>query len=420
MDFMPKSAIISIITEKNMPQIILIQISGEDKPGLTSSLTGVLAGYGIDILDIGQSVIHNQLVLGVLIRIPREAESAPVLKDIMFRGYEMGVKVKFRPIKSENYMDWVNAQGKPRHIVTLVGRKASGSAISKVANIIAENDLNIDMIHRLSGRIPMDGEAAPRHSCIEFSVRGTPKDLDLMRASFLTMATEEQVDIALQEDNVFRRNRRLVAFDMDSTLIQAEVIDELAKAAGSGDLVSSITESAMRGEIDFQESLRQRLGTLKGLDESVMEDIARKLPITEGAERLISNLKKFGYKTAIISGGFTYFGEKLQDHLGVDYVYANRLEIKDGKLTGGVIGDIVDGAKKAELLREIAEKEQISLQQAIAVGDGANDLPMLSIAGLGIAFHAKPKVKKGARQSISHFGLDSILYLIGLRDREMD
>lgn len=403
-----------------MPQIILIQISGEDKPGLTSSLTGVLAGYGIDILDIGQSVIHNQLVLGVLIRIPREAESAPVLKDIMFRGYEMGVKVKFRPIKGDNYMDWVNAQGKPRHIVTLVGRKASGSAISKVANIIAENDLNIDMIHRLSGRIPMEGEPAPRHSCIEFSVRGTPKDLDLMRASFLTMATEEQVDIALQEDNVFRRNRRLVAFDMDSTLIQAEVIDELAKAAGSGEMVSSITESAMRGEIDFQESLRQRLATLKGLDESVMEDIARKLPITEGAERLISNLKKFGYKTAIISGGFTYFGEKLQEHLGVDYVYANRLEIKDGKLTGGVIGDIVDGAKKAELLRKIAEKEQISLQQAIAVGDGANDLPMLSIAGLGIAFHAKPKVKKDARQSISHFGLDSILYLIGLRDREMD
>ncbi|WP_027720565.1 phosphoserine phosphatase SerB [Maridesulfovibrio zosterae] len=403
-----------------MPEIILIQISGEDKAGLTSALTEVLAGYGIDILDIGQSVIHNQLILGILIHIPQESESAPVLKDIMFKGYELGVNVKFKPIESDKYMDWVNAQGKPRHIITLVARKASGTAISKVANIVAENGLNIDMIHRLSGRIPMNGELIPRQACVEFSVRGTPQNLDLMRSSFLTMATEEQVDIALQEDNVFRRNRRLVAFDMDSTLIQAEVIDELAKAAGSGDLVSSITESAMRGEIDFQESLRQRLATLKGLDESVMVEIAQNLPITEGAERLISNLKKFGYKTAIISGGFTYFGEKLQERLGVDYVYANRLEIKDGKLTGGVIGDIVDGPKKAELLRKIAEKEQISLQQAIAVGDGANDLPMLSIAGLGIAFHAKPKVKKDARQSISHFGLDSILYLIGLRDREMD
>ncbi|WP_415715443.1 phosphoserine phosphatase SerB [Maridesulfovibrio sp.] len=403
-----------------MPEIILIQISGEDKPGLTSSLTGVLAGYGIDILDIGQSVIHNQLVLGILIRIPREAESAPVLKDIMFKGYELGVTVKFKPIEADQYMDWVNAQGKPRHIVTLVGDKITGSHISRITQIIADNGLNIDMIHRLSGRIPMNGEPAPRHACVEFSIRGVPEDLDRMRSNFLEMAAQDQVDIALQEDNVFRRNRRLVAFDMDSTLIQAEVIDELAKAAGSGDTVSRITESAMRGEIDFKESLRQRLATLKGLDESVMEGIARKLPITEGAERLITNLKKFGYKTAIISGGFTYFGEKLQEKLGVDYVYANRLEIKDGKLTGGVIGDIVDGAKKAELLRKIAEKEQISLQQSIAVGDGANDLPMLSIAGLGIAFHAKPKVKQDARQSISHFGLDSILYLIGLRDRDTD
>ncbi|WP_031481589.1 phosphoserine phosphatase SerB [Maridesulfovibrio frigidus] len=403
-----------------MPEIILIQISGEDKPGLTSSLTEVLAGYNIDILDIGQSVIHNQLVLGVLIRLPPEAESAPVLKDLMFKGYELGVNVKFKPIQGDKYEEWVDAQGKPRHIITLVGNKITGRLISKVSDIIAENGLNIDIIHRLSGRIPMNGEPAPRHACVEFSARGTPRDLDLVRSKFLSMATEEQVDVALQEDNAFRRNRRLVAFDMDSTLIQAEVIDELAKAAGSGEIVSKITEEAMRGEIDFQESLRQRLATLKGLDESVMKDIAKNLPITEGAERLISNLKKFGYKTAILSGGFTYFGKELQKLLGVDYVYANELEIIDGKLTGNVIGDIVDGAKKAELLREIAAKEKISLQQVIAVGDGANDLPMLSIAGLGIAFHAKPKVKQDARQSISHFGLDSILYLVGLRDRETD
>ncbi len=403
-----------------MAEIILIQISGDDRPGVTSALTGVLASYGVDILDIGQSVIHNQLTLGILIRIPEESESAPVIKDVMFKGYEMGVNVKFRPIPDDKYELWVGAQGKPRHIVTLVGNRITGKQISRITGIIAENGLNIDIINRLSGRIPQNGGPAPRYACVEFSVRGFPRDLDRMRTAFLHMASEDQVDIALQEDNAFRRNRRIVAFDMDSTLIQAEVIDELAKEAGSGEKVSRITESAMRGEIDFQESLRRRLATLKGLDASVMENIAERLPITEGAERLISNLKKFGFKTAIISGGFTYFGEDLKKKLGVDYVHANKLVVEDGKLTGEVEGDIVDGPRKAQLLREIAEKEKISLQQVIAVGDGANDLPMLSIAGLGIAFHAKPKVKEDAGQAISHFGLDSILYLIGLRDRETD
>lgn len=403
-----------------MAEFILIQISGDDRPGVTSALTGVLADYGVDILDIGQSVIHNQLILGILIRIPQESESAPVIKDIMFRGYELGIKVKFRPIPEDTYEKWVSEQGKPRHIVTLVANRITGRQISRIAGIIAENGLNIDIINRLSGRIPQNGRPAPRYACVEFSVRGIPQELDNVRSAFLQMANEEQVDIALQEDNAFRRNRRIVAFDMDSTLIQTEVIDELAKAAGSGEQVSRITESAMRGEIDFQESLRRRLGTLKGLDAGIMDEIAAKLPMTEGAERLISNLKKFGFKTAIISGGFTYFGENLKKKLGVDYVHANKLVVKDGKLTGEVEGAIVDGPRKAQLLREIAAKENISLQQVIAVGDGANDLPMLSIAGLGIAFHAKPKVKKDAGQAISHFGLDSILYLIGLRDRETD
>lgn len=403
-----------------MAEIILIQISGDDRPGVTSALTGVLASYGVDILDIGQSVIHDQLILGILIRIPLESESAPVIKDVMFKGYELGVNVKFHPISEEMYGLWVGAQGKPRHIVTLVGNRITGKQISRITNIIAENGLNIDIINRLSGRIPLNGEPAPRYACVELSVRGIPHELDQMRSSFLQMASEEQVDIALQEDNAFRRNRRIVAFDMDSTLIQTEVIDELAKAAGSGEMVRKITESAMRGEIDFQESLRRRLATLKGLDASIMDEIAKKLPMTEGAERLISNLKKFGYKTAIISGGFTYFGENLKKKLGVDYVHANKLVVKDGKLTGEVEGKIVDGPRKAQLLRKIASEENISLQQVIAVGDGANDLPMLSIAGLGIAFHAKPKVKKDAGQAISHFGLDSILYLIGLRDRETD
>jgi len=202
-------------------------------------------------------------------------------------------------------------------------------------------------------------------------------------------------------------------------VIEAEVIDDLAEAGGVGDEVAQITERAMRGELDFGESFRRRMRLLEGLDERVLAEIAANLPITEGAERLISTLSKLGYKTAILSGGFSYFGEYLQKRLGIDYVFANHLDIKNGKLTGEVVGDIVDGERKAQLLRELAAKENIRLEQVVAVGDGANDLPMLSIAGLGIAFRAKPLVRAEAEQAISHLGLDAILYLMGFRDREL-
>ncbi len=205
---------------------------------------------------------------------------------------------------------------------------------------------------------------------------------------------------------------------MDSTLIAAEVIDELAKEVGVGRDVAAITESAMRGEIDFKQSLRRRLMLLRGLPAATLEAVAERIPMTEGAERLITNLKRFGYKIAIISGGFTYFGRRLQERLGIDFLFANELEITDGRLTGHVVGDIVDAAKKAEILTTLAAREGLSLQQVIAVGDGANDLPMLNLAGLGIAFHAKPVVKQGAKQAISTLGLDSILYLVGMRDRD--
>ncbi len=400
-----------------MREIILIHANGEDRPGITSLLPGVLAASGVDILDIGQVVIHDHLTLGMLMALPESGESTPVLKDILFKAHELVVSLKFTPISPERYENWVSMQGRPRHIVTLLARQLEAAHISRLTGALAAHGLNIDTINRLSGRVSLAKPCAARPACVEFSVRGAG-DWTIIRKEFMDMAADMGVDVALQEDNVFRRNRRLVAFDMDSTLIRVEVIDELAKRAGVGDEVSAITAGAMRGEYDFKESLRRRLALLKGLDASVLQDVADNLPLTEGAERLINNLKRLGFKVAIISGGFTYFGEHLQRLLGIDYVYANKLEVKDGRLTGRVVGPIVDGARKAELLSRLAEREGISLQQVAAVGDGANDLPMLGLAGLGIAFHAKPKVKAGARQSISTLGLDAILYLIGFRERE--
>jgi phosphoserine phosphatase len=401
-----------------MEKIILVHVTGGDRPGLTAELSGVLAGYDVDVLDIGQVVIHNFLTLGILIRLP--ANSQPVLKDLLFKAHEMGVTMRLHPLDEDKYSSWVGEAHKPRYIITLLARSVSSSQIAAITKVVCEAGLNIDTIYRLSGRVPLDcNDYECSRGCVEFTVRGTPRDVAGLRAKFLEISSRMMVDIGFQEDNIFRRNRRLVAFDMDSTLIQAEVIDELAKEAGVGDKVAAITESAMRGELDFKQSLRKRLSLLEGLDESVLQKVADRLPMSEGAEKLISNLKNVGYKIAILSGGFTYFGEILRQRYGIDYVYANELEIVDGKLTGKAVGDIVDAQKKAELLQSIADQEGISLQQVIAVGDGANDLPMLNLAGLGIAFHAKPKVKQGARQAISTLGLDAILFLLGMRARDV-
>ncbi len=401
-----------------MHQIILFSVSGPDQPGLTSALTEVLARHEVRILDIGQANIHDTLTLGFLLRITNERHQS-VMQELLFKAHGLGLQTRFQPVTADEYANWVEAGGKPRSIVTVLGPELTPQALNRVSEAIRANGFNIDSIKRLSGRVPLTDSGRPTRACVEFSIRGMSKRLEVLRAAFMDIARAEGIDIAFQLDNVYRRNRRLVVFDMDSTLIRCEVIDELAKAAGVGEQVSRITELAMQGKLDFKESFRMRLSQLKGLDEAVLARIAADLPLTPGAERLIATLKSIGYKTAIISGGFQYFGKHLQRKLGIDYVFANELEIRDGQVTGQVSGDIVDGPRKAELLKAIATREGISLEQVIAVGDGANDLPMLNIAGLGIAFHAKPVVKASARQSISTLGLDGILYLIGLRDRDV-
>jgi phosphoserine phosphatase len=397
-----------------MQNVILINVTGQDRRGLTAKLTTILAQAGMEVLDMGQSVIHDYLTLGILVRSAPEQNSAIDHLKSMFVAE--GLSVQAEGVTDLEYADWVSRQGQTRSILTILGRKITAAQLSRLARIVTDEGLNIDHINRLSGRVPLEPSEKLTRACFEWSLRGTPSPL--FRKKLMALATELTLDLAVQEDGIYRRHRRLIAFDMDSTLIETEVIDELAKHKGVGTEVAKITHQAMSGELDFRESLILRVALLQGLPETTLSAVAAQLPLTEGVESLFKTLKLLGYKTAILSGGFDYFGHALQAQLGVDHVSANRLEIVDGLLTGRVLAPVVDAEAKARILRALADKEGISMAQTIAVGDGANDLEMLGAAGLGIAYHAKDLVRERSRHAISTLGLDSILYLLGISDRD--
>jgi len=423
-------------------RLVLLNIAGEDRVGLMAEVSSALAAAQSQVLDIGQAIVHDQLVLSLLVRIPTDARTraasdsaaasfSDVIGQVESLAASRGVALSLRDVEESDYQRWVDAQGQPRYILTLLTPGLTAAQLAAVSTVTSRHGLNIYNVERLSNRVPLeavreDEGGIPgsrmnrgRRASVAMTLRGRISDEIQLKTELLAAGGTLNFDCSVQLDSVYRRNRRLVAFDMDSTLIQVEVIDELARQHGVYDEVAAITERAMAGELDFQQSFRQRVALLKGLSRTALQEVADNVPLTDGAATLIRSLKHFGYKIAVLSGGFQFVGERLAARLGIDYVRANTLVFENDVATGEVDGAIVDAQAKAKYLLELCEREAISPEQAIAVGDGANDLPMLAAAGLGIAFHAKPLVRETAEHAISQFGLDSVLYLLGFSDSEI-
>jgi len=389
---------------------VLITVTGPDRTGVTATLTGILSQQGASLHDIEQVVVQGQLTLCLLVDVP---ETRDVLKELLFSAKQLGMELDFKPVATGDGDAGPStgiAEGR-RYVITAIGPTLGAAHLHAIASALAAEGANIEKIGRLSENTLASVEI---HALLP-----PGRDSDALKRTLLSVATSAGFDVSLQRESLYRRSKRLVVLDMDSTLIRIEVIDELARAAGVGAEVARITERAMHGEMDYDESLRQRVGLLAGLDVAVLDKLAANLPLTDGAETLVRVLKRLGYKIAVISGGFSRAAEALKRRLGVDYAYSNNLEVQGGKLTGRVVGPIVNGMRKAELLETIAQAEGVLLDQVIAVGDGANDALMLERAGLGIAFHAKPKLREAADTSISAAGLDAILYLLGFSAREL-